>query len=86
MRNFVGHKVLLILRNPAGTCRNIYGREQRYPPINETLIASFNEAKNTSFMGQSPSSEGDTRSSNFPPFTETEDLLECLQEAINWPR
>jgi hypothetical protein len=32
MRNFAGHKVLLILRNPGGTCRNIYGREQLYPP------------------------------------------------------
>jgi hypothetical protein len=31
MRNLGGHKVLLILRNPGGTCRNIYGREQRYP-------------------------------------------------------
>jgi hypothetical protein len=32
MRNLAGHKVLLILRNPGGTCRNIYGREQLYPP------------------------------------------------------
>jgi hypothetical protein len=31
MRNLAGHKVLLILRNPGGTCRNIYGREQLYP-------------------------------------------------------
>jgi hypothetical protein len=28
MRNFAGHNVLLILCNPGGTCRNIYGREQ----------------------------------------------------------
>jgi hypothetical protein len=32
MRNLAGHKVLLILRNPGGMCRNIYGREQLYPP------------------------------------------------------
>jgi hypothetical protein len=32
MRNLAGHKVLLILRKPGGTCINIYGREQIYPP------------------------------------------------------
>jgi hypothetical protein len=41
MRNLVGHKVLLILRNPGGTCRNIYGREQLYLPTNSFLILSF---------------------------------------------
>jgi hypothetical protein len=41
MRNLAGHKVLLILRNPGGTCTNIYGREQRYPPEDERFKQLF---------------------------------------------
>jgi hypothetical protein len=39
MRNFAGHKVLRILRNPGGTCRNSYGCEQLYPPTQKVSIS-----------------------------------------------
>jgi hypothetical protein len=42
MRNLVGHKVLLILRNPEGTCRNTYGREQLYPSVLYTYLLQVN--------------------------------------------
>jgi hypothetical protein len=33
-----GHNVLLILRNPGGTCRDIYGREQLYPALSKPML------------------------------------------------
>jgi hypothetical protein len=33
--------VLLIWRNPGGTCRDIYEREQLYPPYFKILLPHF---------------------------------------------
>jgi hypothetical protein len=41
MRNLAGHKVLLILHNPGGTCRNIYRRKQLYPPALQIYWCRF---------------------------------------------
>jgi hypothetical protein len=44
MRNLAGHKVLLILHNPGGTCRNIYGCKQLYPLHSSTILLIYFKA------------------------------------------